>query len=156
MDFFILSFFVGYILSFGLVRLRTVQLLVQMFTFVCGGCDNHKCHNKKPSEKIGQGCDWRHARKWWSGILDDFEKKQLVMIWRWTRLVEIWSCARQVQFVGYEMPVRLLGQWVEIFGLWVGQFSWGVDCGRCRNSQYSKNCEENLKVKKVMKVSYLN
>ena len=32
MIFFILSFFVGYILSFGLVRLWTVRLLVQVFT----------------------------------------------------------------------------------------------------------------------------
>ena len=46
MIFFILSFFVGYSLSFGLVRLRTVQLLIQVFRLTRGGCDNHKCHNK--------------------------------------------------------------------------------------------------------------
>ena len=31
------------------------------------------------------GCEWRHARKRWAGILGDFEKKQLVEIWSWTR-----------------------------------------------------------------------
>ena len=45
---FILSFFVGYILSFGLVRLWTVRFLVQVSTLARGGCDNHKCHNKNP------------------------------------------------------------------------------------------------------------
>ncbi len=30
-------------------------------------------------------------------------------------------------------------QLVEIW-LWAGQSSWGVDSGRCRNSQHSKNC----------------
>ena len=29
----------------------------------------------------------------------------------------------------------LVGIW-----LWVGQSSWGVDCGRCRNCPHSKNC----------------
>ena len=46
MIFFYLIIFVNYILSFGLVRLWTIQLLVQVFTLVRGGCDNHKCHNR--------------------------------------------------------------------------------------------------------------
>ena len=46
--FLILSFFVGYILSFGLVRLITIRLLLHVFTLARGGCDNHKCHNKIP------------------------------------------------------------------------------------------------------------
>ena len=47
MIFFYLIIFVNYILSFGLVRLWTVRFLVQLFTLALGGCDNHKCHNKK-------------------------------------------------------------------------------------------------------------
>ena len=31
-----------------MVRLRTFRLLVQAFTLMRGGCDNHKCHNKNP------------------------------------------------------------------------------------------------------------
>ena len=45
---FYLIIFVNYILSFGLVGLRTVRLLVQVFTLVRGGCDSHKCYNKNP------------------------------------------------------------------------------------------------------------
>ena len=29
---------------------------------------------------MGLGCEWRHARKRWAGILRDFEKKELVEI----------------------------------------------------------------------------
>ena len=46
--FFHLILFVGYILSFSLVRLWTVWLLVQVFTLVRGGSDNHECHNENP------------------------------------------------------------------------------------------------------------
>ena len=75
MIFFILSFFIGYILSFALVRLWTVRLLVQVFTLTHEGCDNHKCHNKNPRWKMGKGCGWRHARKWGAGNFGDFWKK---------------------------------------------------------------------------------
>ena len=79
---------------------------------------------------MGLGCEWRHAWKWWAGNFGDFWKKQFVEIWTWARAVQLGAtgCA-----------VRWLGQLVEI-GLWAGQFSWGVDCGRCRNSQHSKYC----------------
>ena len=84
--FFILSFFVGCILSFGLVRLRTIRLvhvqghtLGAMFTLMRGGCDNHRCHNKNPRWEMRLGCEWRHVRKRWAGILGDFEKKQELM-----------------------------------------------------------------------------
>ena len=49
--FFILSFLVGYILSFDFVRLGTIRLLALVFTLASGGCDNHKCHNKKTDRK---------------------------------------------------------------------------------------------------------
>ena len=91
MIFFILSFFVGYILSFSLVRLWTVRLLVQVFTLVRGWCDNHKCHNKNPRWEIGLGCEWRHTRKRWAGNFGDFWKKHLVEIWTWVRAVHMGS-----------------------------------------------------------------
>ena len=50
--FFILSFFVGYILSFGLVRCIH---RVQGFMLARGGCDNHIYHNNKPGEKMSLG-----------------------------------------------------------------------------------------------------
>ena len=60
-DFFILSFFVLYILPFGLVSLRTFRLVhglisawvswVQEFTRAQGGCDNQRCHNKKTPDR---------------------------------------------------------------------------------------------------------
>ena len=68
--FFILSFFVGYILSFGLVRCTH---WVQVFSLARGGHDNHGCHNKNPGSD--RGCEWRHARMWWAGILGYFFKK---------------------------------------------------------------------------------
>ena len=54
--FFILSYFVGYILSFVLVRLRIIRLIARAgahiecssVTLARGGCDNDKCHNKTP------------------------------------------------------------------------------------------------------------
>ena len=53
--FFILSFFVLYILSFGLVRFRTFQLSAWVGADINvgvharrGGYDNHRCHNKNP------------------------------------------------------------------------------------------------------------
>ena len=94
---FILSFFVGYILSFGLVRLWTVRLSVDMFTLAWGGCDNHRCHNKNPRLKMGLWCEWRQARKRWAGNFGDFWKKQFVEIPTWARPVQLWStgCLRE-------------------------------------------------------------
>ena len=75
---------------------------------------------------MGLGCEWRHASEQWMENFGNFWKKQLIEIWTWVRAVQIGStgCA-----------ARFLGQSVEI-GLWAGQFSWGVDSGRCRNSHF--------------------
>ena len=73
------------------------------------------------------GCEWRQARKRLAEIFGDFKKD---VSWDLT--------------LGRTSP------------------SERVDCGRCRNSQHSKNCVslsprvENLKVKKVINVSYRN
>ena len=74
MIFFIFSLFVCYIFSFGLVRLWTVWLLVQVFTLTCRGCNNHECHNKNPRWVMGLGCEWCHAWKRWAGNFGDFWK----------------------------------------------------------------------------------
>ena len=114
MIFFILSFFVGYIFSFGLVRLWTIRLNacagthIEVFTFVRGGCENHRCHNKNPGRKFTgvrktscpEAMGWD---SWWF-----WKKKQLVEIQLCARPLEIWSWTRRVQFVAYGM--RLLGR----------------------------------------------
>ena len=175
--FFILSFFVGYILSFGLVRLRTIQLSgtcrcihwVQVFTLAHGGCDNHRCHNNNPRWEIGMGCEWRHARKWCTGILGDFEKK--AVSWD-SDLGEVsWVLVYGIRhvFVGFvswdlmldeaswflslgeASPVgstgcamSLLGQWVEILTLG-REFSWGG----------LKNVVETVSIVKILSLSLL-
>ena len=147
--FFILSFFVGYILSFGLVRLWSVRLLVQVFTH--GGCDNHKCHNKKT--QIGN-------RAWvW---ITSFPE---AMGW------EFWWILKKA--VSWDLK---LGVASPVCGLrdaraFVGSVSWDFDSGPrvqlglteewFRNSQHSKNCVSlslcgKNKLKKWINVSYLN
>ena len=128
--FFILSFFIGYILSFSLVRLRTIWLCARAGGHIeCSSCSRAEYVTItnviiKTPDRLG--CEWRHARKRRAGNFGDFWKKQLVEIWHWMRLVEIWSWARWVQFVGYRMCARLLSQWVEILTLG-REFNWGVD-----------------------------
>ena len=121
-DFFILSIFVGYILSFGLVRLRTFRPSAQVGAHIDHMC-SCSCGEdltitdviiKTPDRICDWGCEWRHARKRWAGILGYFEKNR----------VEIWTYASPVVCSG--VRARWLGQWVE---------SW-----RWTNSQHSKNC----------------
>ena len=67
-------FFVNYILSFGLVRLWTIQLLVQVFMLARRGYDNHKCHNKNP-RKWDWGVNDVMPGSDGQGILVIFEKR---------------------------------------------------------------------------------
>ena len=141
--FFILLFFIGYILSLGLVRLRTIWLSARVGTDFNAGV--HACGEevtitdviiKTLDRKLDWGCEWCHAREvmgWDSWV---FYKNQLVEIW--TKMSPVVCCG---------VCARWLGQWVE---------SW-----RRTNSQHRKIVSlsphvENLKVKKVIKVSYLN
>ena len=173
---FILSVFVGYILSFGLVRLKTIRLSARASAHIeCSSrsrVEDETITNviiKTQDRKMGLGCYWRYAQKRWAGILGDFEKKKLVEICLWAKLVEIrlWvrsleirTWARPVQLFSTGCTAHLLGQLVEI--LTVGrEFSCGVDCGRCMNSQHSKNCVSlsscrKTKLKKSINVLYLN
>ena len=98
-DFFNFIIFVNYILSSGLVGLRTVRLLVQVFTLVRGGCENHKCHYKIPRKKNGTrvwmtSCPEARGREFWW-----FLEKAV----SWDLNLGVGSPAE-----GYEM----LGQWV--------------------------------------------
>ena len=72
--FFYLIIFVNYILSFGLFRLWTIRLLVQVFTLMRGGCDNHKCHNKNIRWKWDWGVNDVMPGSDGLGILVIFEK----------------------------------------------------------------------------------
>ena len=103
--FFILSFFVGYILSFVLFRLRTFWLNARVGAHNERRCSRSRGEDltitdviiKTPDMKWDWGCEWRHARKRWVGILRYFEKKHLVEIWDWTKRVGIRIWARPVQ-----------------------------------------------------------
>ena len=82
----------------------------------------------------------------------DFWKKQLRF--------DFWLWARPVQPGATGCAARLLGQRVEI-STQGRAVHLGVGCGRCRNSQHSKNCVSlsscrKIKLKKLINVSYLN
>ena len=162
MIFFYLIIFVGYILTFGLVRLRTVRVLVQVFMLARRGCNNHEYHNKKnPDRKWNWGVIDVMPGSNGLGILVIFENKQLVEIWRWSRRVEIRTWARRDKFVSTGFAARLLSQWVEILDSEPASSVGELTEERCRNSQYSKNCVSlsswrKPKLKKLIKVSYLN
>ena len=83
--FFILSFFVGYILSFGLVRLRTIRLSLsaRAGTHIECRC-SPACGEdvtitdviiKTRDWKCVSGCEWRHARMRWAKDFGWFLKK---------------------------------------------------------------------------------
>ena len=83
MIFFILSFFVGYILSFGLVKLRTIWLSARAGTHIECRC-SRSCRKdetitgviiKTPDRNGDCGFEWRHARKRWAEDLGWFLKK---------------------------------------------------------------------------------
>ena len=135
--FFILLFFVGYILSFALVRLRTIRLSAREGAHIECRCSRSRAEDVTITNviikktQIGLGWEWRHAWKQGDGNFGDFwKKKQLVEIRTWARPVHLWStgCA-----------AHLLDQWVEIW-LWAESSAGELTEERCRNSQHSKNC----------------
>ena len=112
---FILSFFVSYILSFGLVRLWTVRLLVQVFMLACRGCGNHKCHNKKTQMVNGTGV-W----------MTSCPEVMIWEFWRFLKKAELRFEPGRAQSSWGLRDVRRVWQRVEI-GLWARQFSLEVD-----------------------------
>ena len=102
--FFLLSFFVGYILSFGLVRLRTIRLSARSGAHIEWSSrsppEDVTITNviiKTPNRKCHWGVNDVMPGSEGLGILVIFEKKQLVKICLWARLVEIRTWARPVQ-----------------------------------------------------------
>ena len=85
-DFFI-SFFVGYILSFGLVRLRTFRLSARVGAHIERRCSRSRREDvtiidaiiKKTNSKWNWGCEWCHARKIWAGVLGYFEQSSYLI-----------------------------------------------------------------------------
>ena len=80
-----------------------------------------------------QGCEWRHARKWWAGNFGDF--------WKKTQLVEIWTLARAVQLGLHGMRRPFVGSDGTVSIVKIVSLSPRV---------------ENLKLKKLINLSYLN
>ena len=142
--FLILSFFVGYILSFGLVWLRNFRLCARVGAHIERRCSRSRREDvtitdiiiKTPDRKCDWGCEWRHARKRLAGILGYLEKSNLLRFG--PRRVHLFAagCTR----VGWVSVLRAdAGQTVSIV----------------RIVSRSPHIE-NLKVKKEIKVSYLN
>ena len=77
---FILSFFVGYILSFGLVRLRTIRLSARVGAHIEHRCSPSRGEDvtitdviiKTPDSKWDRVCELCHARKRWAEDLGWF------------------------------------------------------------------------------------
>ena len=76
---------------------------------------------------------------------------QLVEIRLWTRPVQSGATGCAARLLGHLVEILTLGRAVQL----------GVGCGRCRNSQHSKNCvslssRRKTKFKTLINVSYLN
>ena len=96
-DFFILSFFVGYISSFGFVRLRTIRLSARAGAHIQCRCSRSHAEYVKITGVIIK----TPGKKWYWGVndvmpgsdglgfLEILKKKQLFEIRSWARPVEI-------------------------------------------------------------------
>ena len=120
---------------------------MQVFTLVRGGCDKHKCHNKTPDRKWAGDVNDVMPGSDGLGFLGIWKKKQLVEIWDWTKRVGIRIWAKPVHlFAAGCAPV-----------CWVSELR--ADAGRTVSVVEIISLSprvENLKVKKVIKVPYLN
>ena len=115
--FFILSFFVGYILSFGLVRLRTVWLSAG-----AGAGAHTECSSRSRAEDvtITNVIIKITGRKWDWGVNDVMpgrEEMEILVIFEKNQLAEIRTKAKPVQLV-YRMRCAF-----------VGSVSWDSDSG---------------------------
>ena len=125
--FFILSFFVGYILSFGLVRLRTIRLSARLGAHIECRCSRSRGEDvtitdliiKNLDRKCNRGCEWRHARKRWAKDFGWFLKK--AVSWDLNRDEASWFSS-----LGEARPV--------------GSTRCAARCWVIWNSQHSRNC----------------
>ena len=133
---FILSFFVGYILSFGLVRFRTIRLSARASAHIECRCSRPHSEDmtitnviiKTPERKRDWGMNDFRPRSDGLRIVVIFEKKQLTEIWSWTKRVEIRSWAWRLESWSWTRRVQL---WTT---------GCAARCGVRWNSQHSKNC----------------
>ena len=114
--FFILSFFVGYSLWFGLVRLTTIRLSTRAGAQIECKC-SHSCAEEvaiikviiKTPDRKWLGCEWRHAWKRWAENFGNFLKK--VLSWdltldeasrflKWGVARPVWAYGMRCAFVG--------------------------------------------------------
>ena len=123
---------------------------MQVFTLALGGCDNHRCHNKTPDKKWDCGCELRHVQKRWAEDFGWFLKKKAVS-WdlKLDEWVEIRSWTKRVDFWTWARPVQL---WTTGCPCVVGSDGTVSRVEICHSLLVSKN----PKVKKLIKVSYLN
>ena len=123
-----------------MVGLRTVQLLVQVFTLTPAGYNNHKCHNKKP--QIGNG-----TRLWMTSWPE-------VMSWEFWWFWKAVSWDSTLGEVSWDLTLGEASWDILTLG-WAA--SWGLTEGGCRHSQHSKNyvclslCRKTKSKKKVNK-----
>ena len=111
MIFFILSFFVGDIFSFGLVRLRTIRLSARAGAHIECRCSCSRAEDVTITDVRIKTPDRKWLGMWITSCPDAmgwgfwviFEKKQLVEIWSWTKQVDFWTwttgCPRVVRFI---------------------------------------------------------
>ena len=118
-------FSLGYILSFGLVRLRTIQFSARAGAHIECRCSRSHAKDvtitnviiKTPDRKWDWGVNDVMPGSEGLGILVIFEKDvswvwswaKRVEIWSWAKRVEIWSWTRRVQFVAYGMHRVFVG-----------------------------------------------
>ena len=143
-------FFVGYILSFGLVRLRTIRLSARVGPHIERWCSCSRWEDvtitdfiiTTPDRNGTGGCEWCHSRRQWAEDFGWFLKKSSELrfeprrselnFWTWARPVQ-WGLRDAPLVVGSDRTVSI----VKIVSL--------------------SPCVENVKAKKkLIKVSYLN
>ena len=149
--FFILSFFVGFILSFCLVTLRTIRLGARLGAHIDRRCSRSRGNDvtitdviiRTPDRKMRLGMwmtSYPEAMGW--GFWAIFENKQLVEIWTWTKRVDFRASARPGQ-LGLRDASRVVGSDGTVS---IVEFV-------CLSLS---SCQKTKKVKKIIKVSYLN
>ena len=138
----------------------------QVLTLARGGCDNDRCHNKKKTDRKWDG-DVNDVMSG-SDVLGILVIKKKAVSWDLTLDETSWDSdlGEASPVMDYGMAAHLLGQWVEI-QLWAWPVQLGLrDAPRVVGSDgtvsivkivcLSLLVSKNLKVKKLINVSYLN
>ena len=115
MIFFILSLFIIYILSFGLVRLRTIRLCARAGTHIERRCSRSRAEDvtlpdliiKNPERKWDWGANDIMTGSDGLGFLVILKKSS----WSWSRLVDFWAWARPVQLGLRDAPCVCWIRW---------------------------------------------